>query len=130
MGGRRPRPRARVRRRRLLLVSRLQLSPVADRRPHRSGCRRRLHGEQPLTRLAIGADRTIDELVARGLAFTGTRKSTDPPAAPPSTVIEAKGVRVAWIACTYSTNGIPDNHAQVTHCYTVPSGATPNPALL
>ena len=30
---------------------------------------------------------------------------------------EAKGVKIAWVACSFSTNGIPDTKHQVLHCY-------------
>ncbi len=35
----------------------------------------------------------------------------------PSIPRRAKGVRVAWLACTFSTNGIPDAKNQVLSCY-------------
>lgn len=83
-----------------------------------------------LDRRALGADRTIANLQRDGLAFTGTRPSTDTNA-PWYTMTEAKGIKVAFVACTFSTNGIPDTKKQVLHCYEGgrPSG-TPNPELL
>lgn len=69
-----------------------------------------------LDRRGRGADRTIENLKKDGLAFTGTR-STEGASAPWFTVTEAKGVRVAWLACTFSTNGIPDPKNQVLSCY-------------
>ena len=68
-----------------------------------------------LDRRTLGADRTIDALEARGLPFTGTRrKGSD---APWYTFTDNAGFRLAWLACTYGTNGIPDNHHQVLGCY-------------
>lgn len=64
----------------------------------------------------LGIDRTIDALVATGLAFTGTRRRDDV-ATPWSTVTRTRGVAIAWLACTYSTNGMPDRHSQVLNCY-------------
>ncbi len=63
-----------------------------------------------------GADRTIENLNAGGLKYTGTRPSSEA-SAPWYTIVESKGVRVAFIACTFSTNGIPDSKSQVLHCY-------------
>ncbi len=67
-------------------------------------------------RNALGIDRTIDNLRASGLAFTGTRKRNEPNASW-STLTRAKGATVAWLACTYSTNGLPDRHGQTLNCY-------------
>jgi poly-gamma-glutamate synthesis protein (capsule biosynthesis protein) len=67
---------------------------------------------------SLGIDRTIDALEAANLAFTGTRRrgeSTD--ARPWSTLTHAKGFAIAWLACTFSTNGMPDPHAQVLACF-------------
>ncbi len=73
-----------------------------------------------LDRYAIGADRTIDAIRAADLRFTGTRKRGED-GQPWYTVTEtAKGGRtrrIAWLGCTYGTNGLPDRHGQVLHCY-------------
>lgn len=69
-----------------------------------------------LDRRGRGADRTIDNLVRAGLPFTGTRPSSDPQA-PWYAMTEARGVRIAWLACTFSTNGIADPKNQVLSCY-------------
>lgn len=69
-----------------------------------------------LDRRAIGADRTIENLRRANLAYTGTRPSTDP-SHPWHTVTNTRGVRLAWLACTFSTNGIPDTKSQVLDCY-------------
>ena len=68
-----------------------------------------------LTVALSGADLTIDRLQQGGLAFTGTRKRAS--RAPWSTLTRARGLTVAWLACTYGTNGIPDLHHQVLHCF-------------
>ncbi|MEQ8823636.1 MAG: CapA family protein [Filomicrobium sp.] len=64
---------------------------------------------------STGVDSTIEELKARGLAFTGTRKSDDA-LSPWSAITTDGGMRIAWLACTYGTNGRPDRKAQVLHC--------------
>lgn len=69
-----------------------------------------------LDRRGHGLDRTIENLESAGLPFTGTRPSTDMQHKW-YTMTEAKGVRVAWLACTFSTNGIPDPQNQVLSCY-------------
>ena len=69
-----------------------------------------------LDRFAIGADRTIAAVTGAGLAFTGTRPS-DRPGHPWYAITEAGRTRIAWLACSYSTNGVPDPHDQVLMCY-------------
>lgn len=74
-----------------------------------------------LDRFALGADRTIEVLEANGLPFTGTRHR-DRMGAPWHTVTAAQSTggvayNVAWLACTYGTNGIVDQANQVLHCY-------------
>ena len=69
-----------------------------------------------LDRWATGADRTLTAVAAAGLAFTGTRPSDDA-AHPWHTVTETQGHRLAWLACTYGTNGLPDHAGQVLHCF-------------
>jgi hypothetical protein len=65
---------------------------------------------------ALGIERTIDSLRRAGIAYTGTRKR-DEPDARWSTVTSAKGLNIGWLACTYSTNGMPDRGGQVLNCY-------------
>ena len=67
-----------------------------------------------LDRRELGVDRTIDALHAVGLPYTGTRKTTD---GAWHTVTSAKGINIAWLACTYGTNGIPDRDQKVLHCW-------------
>ena len=69
-----------------------------------------------LDRGAPGIDRTIDNLERRNIALTGTRRRNET-AHPWSAVTEARGMRIAWLACTYGTNGRPDRFDQVLHCY-------------
>ncbi len=69
-----------------------------------------------LDRRGAGADRTIENLASAGLPFTGTRASTNMDA-PWYALTEANGVKIAWLACTFSTNGIPDPKNQVLSCY-------------
>jgi poly-gamma-glutamate synthesis protein (capsule biosynthesis protein) len=66
----------------------------------------------------LGIDRTIDALEAAGLAFTGTRRQRESAQARPwGTITRQNGFAVAWLACTFSTNGMPDPHAQVLACF-------------
>ena len=65
----------------------------------------------------VGVDRTIDALEAGGLAFAGTRRRGEELSRPWSTVVEAKGVRVAFIACTYGSNGGADSGGRMLNCY-------------
>jgi hypothetical protein len=63
-----------------------------------------------------GADETLDALEAGGLPYTGTRRSGERNV-PWHAVTRSGGFQLAWLACTYSTNGIVDRHQQVLHCY-------------
>ena len=69
-----------------------------------------------MDRGALGVEKTIDVLRRHRLAFTGTRKRGDTKS-PWSTVTRAKGLSVAWLACSYSTNGNPDRHNQTLQCF-------------
>lgn len=69
-----------------------------------------------LDRRSLGADRTIEELERRGLPFTGSRLSTSD-SDEWWTVVQHGDVKLAFLACTYGTNGIPDNDDQVLWCY-------------
>ncbi len=68
-----------------------------------------------LDRWALGVDRTIQALEDAGLAFTGTRQAGDTDQ-PWHTIVERKGFRLAFLACTDATNGIPDRKDQVRYC--------------
>jgi len=69
-----------------------------------------------LDRHALGVDRTIEELEKERLPYTGTR-STQNMDQPWHTITQVKGRNIAWLACTFSTNGIPDKKSQVLPCY-------------
>ena len=73
-----------------------------------------------LDRESAGVDATIAALDRVGLAHTGTR--TRGATGPWHAVTRARGLAVAWLACTFSTNQIPDPDDQVLGCYT-PAGA-------
>jgi len=68
-----------------------------------------------MDRHSLGADRTLDALEAAGLPHTGTRRSDG--TGQLWTETTADGVRLAWIACSFSTNGIPDSKDQVLGCW-------------
>lgn len=68
-----------------------------------------------MDRGSIGADATIDALVARNLPFMGTIRR-DAARAFVTYLPSAMG-RTAWIACSYSTNGLADPGRQVLMCY-------------
>ena len=73
-----------------------------------------------LDRYAIGADRTIDAIEGAGLNHTGTRRRSDGDRPWYAVTEAAKGGatwRIAWLGCTYGTNGLPDRHGQVLLCY-------------
>jgi hypothetical protein len=69
-----------------------------------------------LDRRQLGADKTIDRLLEVGLAFTGTRHR-ERLTAPWHAVTEQGGFKLAWIACSFSTNGLPDPQQQVLGCW-------------
>ena len=68
-----------------------------------------------LDRRALGIDRTLEALDAAGLAHAGTRHADG--SGSWHAITDAGGLRIGWIACTYGTNGILDEAAQVLHCY-------------
>lgn len=68
-----------------------------------------------LDRGAKGADATIAELEAASLPFVGTRRSDGQGSW--SVRTQVKGVTLGWVACSFSTNGIPDAKGQVLDCY-------------
>jgi len=62
-----------------------------------------------------GAEATLAQLAARGIAATGTVAAAAPrrfAAYTPSRL-----GRIAWLACSFSTNGLPDPHDQVLGCF-------------
>jgi hypothetical protein len=69
-----------------------------------------------LDRGALGIDRTLALLDAAHLAHMGSRPSTTS-GLPQPVIVERAGWRVAWVACAFGTNGIPDKFHQVLNCY-------------
>lgn len=64
----------------------------------------------------LGVDRTHEAMVAAGLPQTGTRSRAGL-SAPWHAVVTAGGARIAFLACSYSTNGRADPAGQVLLCY-------------
>jgi poly-gamma-glutamate synthesis protein (capsule biosynthesis protein) len=69
-----------------------------------------------LDRGSLGADKTIAALKAAGLKYTGTR-ARDQEKAPWHTTTNARGLTLAWLACTLHTNMIEDTARQVLRCF-------------
>ena len=71
-----------------------------------------------LDRHQLGVDRTIEALEEEGLPFSGTRKRGETEKTRSWVTLMNNGnLKTAWIACTFSTNGIPDKANQVLDCY-------------
>lgn len=91
-----------------------------------------------LDRYSNGADLTIDALNQSGLDFMGTRKkhsNNDFYTVTRSRSRGGKVFNIAWVACTFSANGIRDKQNQVLNCYNYSSGGSPifsqtNPMVL
>jgi hypothetical protein len=64
----------------------------------------------------LGIDRTVHAFEREGLAHTGTQ-ARDARLDTWGAVTEAKGIKVAWIACTWGLNGMRDPERQVLNCY-------------
>src|SRR5262249_10247298 len=64
----------------------------------------------------LGADRTVEALDQAKLAYSGPH-STPQPARPIFTFTEYDAFRLAWIACSWGTNGLPDPANQVLNCF-------------
>jgi poly-gamma-glutamate synthesis protein (capsule biosynthesis protein) len=82
-----------------------------------------------MDRASPGANKTLDELDARKLPHSGTKRAgaNDPFYA----ITDIGQFKVAWLACAFSTNGIPDKQGQVLRCFDgeqVP-GSKPNPEV-
>lgn len=69
-----------------------------------------------MDRFSIGVDKTIEAARNADLATTGSRKS-DEPMANTYSVARINNINVAFLACTESTNGIPDNDGQIVSCF-------------
>ena len=67
----------------------------------------------------LGVDRTLETLDAAGLPYFGTRSREMAARGSTSWSITTKknGWNLAWIACTFSTNGLPDPKGQVLGCF-------------
>lgn len=63
-----------------------------------------------------GVDLTIDALQSHQLFFSGTRRS-DTPDAPFHISQTIDGFAIAFLACTYGTQGPPDRRKQVSLCH-------------
>ena len=68
-----------------------------------------------LDRGSLGAEKTIESLEKGGMPYTGTRLKSAPRDF--AEITETNGHRIAWLACTYSTNGLPDPNSMVLQCY-------------
>jgi hypothetical protein len=69
-----------------------------------------------MDRRELGADKTIEAMRAAGMPYTGSRRR-DEPTAPWHVTTDENGFRLAWLACTYGTNGLPDPKQQVLGCW-------------
>ncbi len=63
-----------------------------------------------------GVDLTIESLHVHQMPFTGTRRK-DTPNSPLHNTQNINGFKVAFLACTYGTQGAPDRHKQVSLCH-------------
>ena len=73
-----------------------------------------------LDRHQLGADKTIEAIKAAGLVHTGTRhreSMTAPWYAITPVKVAGGTFNIAWLGCTYGTNGVPDRANQVLKCY-------------
>lgn len=68
-------------------------------------------------RESIGVDKTIQALQDVGLPYTGTKTAAFGSDEKWYTVTETKNRRIAWLACTYETNGRRDKLKQVLLCF-------------
>lgn len=70
-----------------------------------------------LDRRSLGADRTIEAMEAAGLPYIGTRRAGDDHFSSFWHFSTQNGIRMAWTACTFGTNGLPDTNDQVLGCW-------------
>lgn len=68
-----------------------------------------------MDRTSRGANLTIENLDRVGVKYVGTRKTSD--AEKWYEVVQDKGFNTAWVACSFSTNGLPDKQGQVLGCF-------------
>lgn len=69
-----------------------------------------------LDRGPLGIDKTIDQLEQRDIGSTGTTQRGDGPRRFWTTT-QSQGFNIAWLSCTYGTNGLEDTADQVLYCY-------------
>jgi len=67
-----------------------------------------------LDRGTLGARKTIEAMDAIGMPYMGTRSDSNGDF---HRITDQNGWRIAWIACTYGTNGIPDKEDLVLDCF-------------
>lgn len=67
-----------------------------------------------LDRGAKGIRKTMDSLNSYGMPYIGTRQNTEESF---YTITQNNSWKLGWIACTYSTNGIPDKEDLVLDCF-------------
>ncbi len=69
-----------------------------------------------MDRGTLGVERTIEALEEYGMPYMGTRKNADSDETF-YTITQQGGWKIAWIACAYGTNGIPDKKDLVLDCF-------------
>lgn len=73
-----------------------------------------------MDRGALGADKTLEALGNANLPAVGTRTQAQAAAGDRyrwNVQTKVKGFNIAWIACSFSTNGMPDRQHQVLGCF-------------
>ncbi|WP_341860891.1 CapA family protein [Gymnodinialimonas sp. 57CJ19] len=68
-----------------------------------------------MDRGSLGADRTLSALTEAGLSTTGSHPSNSAMAR--HAIQQVGGHNLALVACSFSTNGLPDSRSQVLRCY-------------
>jgi hypothetical protein len=62
----------------------------------------------------LGALRTIETMEKFNMPFMGSRKDSSHDY---NYIMDRDGWRIAWIACSFSTNGLPDKNDMILDCY-------------
>ena len=72
-----------------------------------------------LDRRGVGHDRTLGEMEKRGIISFGSRKTGESKFRVGKTTVTGKTREwvLAWVGCTYDTNGIPDPAHQIALCF-------------